>query len=71
MKIPVSISRSNVVKAIGRIDKRKPRYPKKRESTKYNLYYRGRLYPPKYVLRATSASLVCTRCSDCQKGLFL
>ena len=50
MKIPVSISHSHVEKAIERIDKQKPRYPRNRESTKYNLHYRGRRYPPKYTL---------------------
>ncbi len=46
--IPQSIKRDHVVSAIS--DIRKGGVPRKREPTKFNLVYEGRLYPPKFVL---------------------
>ncbi len=50
MPIPSSIEKSHILKSIKEIDQRQPRYPKKRDSTVYDLHYRGRVYPPKYVI---------------------
>ncbi len=47
MAIPV-ISRRNVLAGIERI--RKEGVPAHRQSTRYSLVYKGRRYPPKYVV---------------------
>lgn len=46
--IPKNITKASVVKAIGKIELEG--VPKGRESTKYNIRYMGKLYPPKYVI---------------------
>src|SRR2546430_2124998 len=50
MRIPTSIEPTHIRMAIREIDDAVPRYPKKRESTVYDLHYGGNTYPPKYVL---------------------
>lgn len=46
--IPHNITKQSVLNAIKQIDEEG--VPKGRESTKYNLIYNGKLYPPKYTL---------------------
>ena len=50
MRIPSSIEGPDILKAMRQIDKQTPRYPKKRESTIYDLHRGNRTYPPKYVI---------------------
>ncbi len=46
--IPQTIRRDHVIQAI--LDIRSGGVPKKREATKFNFVYEGRLYPPKFAL---------------------
>lgn len=46
--IPKNITRKAVIKAIHEIDKNG--IPKNRLSTKYNIFFEGKQYPPKYVI---------------------
>lgn len=46
--IPEEITKEHILLAINEIDKKG--FPKKRNSTKYNLIYEGKNYPPKYVI---------------------
>lgn len=48
MAIPKNIQREHVIEALKFIDEQG--VPSNRESTKYNLSYNNRLYPPKYVI---------------------
>ncbi|MEW9674146.1 HNH endonuclease [Ammoniphilus sp. 3BR4] len=48
MSIPKNISKEHIIKAIGYIDAHG--VPERRESTKFDLEYNERLYPPKYVI---------------------
>lgn len=48
MRIPKNITREHIIKAIGYIDAYG--VPERRESTKFDLEYNGRIYPPKYVI---------------------
>ena len=50
MRIPSSIENTDIRKAMRQIDKQVPRYPRKRESTIYDLHSGGKVYPPKFVL---------------------
>jgi hypothetical protein len=50
MRIPSSIKSSDIQRAIQHIDKQVPRFPRKRASIVYDLHYRRKLYPPKYLL---------------------
>ena len=50
MSIPTSIDSSHIVKAMRKIDKQVPRYPKWREGRVYELRYKGKVYPPKYLV---------------------
>lgn len=47
-KIPENILREHILKAIEYIDENG--VPKKRQSTKYDLLYKAKRYPPKYVI---------------------
>jgi hypothetical protein len=42
------VTKNNIIEALKEIDKNG--VPKKRQATKFNLYYEGKSYPPKYVL---------------------
>ncbi|WML53329.1 hypothetical protein RCG17_01075 [Neobacillus sp. PS3-12] len=46
--IPESISRKDILKAIDEIDKKG--IPTKRKSTKFQLSFKGKCYPPKYII---------------------
>ncbi len=46
--IPKEITEEHILRAINEIDRNG--VPTKRESTKYNLIYKGKEYPPKYVI---------------------
>lgn len=46
--IPKNITQEMVLKALDIIDREG--VPKRRNSTKYNIRYKGKLYPPKYAL---------------------
>ncbi len=46
--ISKNITRENILKAVSEIDK--DSIPLNRHSKKYKLYYKGKPYPPKYVL---------------------
>jgi hypothetical protein len=48
MRIPSSIEHAHIRSALRQIDTQS--YPKRRESTTYNLHDSGKIYPPKYVL---------------------
>ncbi|MGG1639534.1 HNH endonuclease [Paenibacillus sp. NRS-1760] len=48
MSIPKNINREHIVKAIRYIDEHG--VPSKNESTKYNLHFNNKTYPPKYVV---------------------
>ncbi|WP_274482687.1 HNH endonuclease [Paenibacillus polymyxa] len=48
MPIPKNIHREHIVKAIRYIDEHG--VPSKNESTKYNLHFNNKMYPPKYVV---------------------
>jgi len=50
MSIPTSIDRSHIIKAMREIDRQTPRYPKWREGRVYELRYKGKTYPPKYLV---------------------
>lgn len=50
MRIPSSIETFDIQRAMQHIDKHVPRYPRKRESIAYDVHYRRKIYPPKYVL---------------------
>lgn len=47
-KIPDNIAREHILKAIEYIDENG--VPQKRQSTKYDLLYKEKRYPPKYVI---------------------
>jgi len=46
--IPKNITRKTILEAIRMVDE--DGIPKKRRSTKYNLAYENKLYPPKYLI---------------------
>lgn len=48
MAIPIGITREHVICAINEV--KSNGFPKNRNSTKYDLVYEGRRYPPKYVI---------------------
>ncbi|MFJ8264774.1 HNH endonuclease [Peribacillus asahii] len=48
MTIPKNINREHIIKAIQKIDR--DGVPERRESTRYNLSYGDKYYPPKYVI---------------------
>jgi predicted restriction endonuclease len=50
MSIPTSIDSSHIVKAMREIDNQTPLYPKWREGRVYELRYKGKVYPPKYLV---------------------
>jgi hypothetical protein len=53
-KIPLNIGKEHVIKAIERIDKEG--VPHKRVSRKFNVHYKGKLYPPKYLISVANES---------------
>ena len=48
MAIPKNINKDHVIRAIQKIDREG--VPERRESTRFNLSYEGKYYPPKYVI---------------------
>ncbi|WP_241746539.1 HNH endonuclease [Cytobacillus firmus] len=48
MPIPKNINKKHVINAIQKIEREG--VPERRESTRFNLYYEGKFYPPKYVI---------------------
>ena len=48
MKIPEEIKEEHILAAINKIDEESP--PPKRQSKIYDLIYKGKKYPPKYVI---------------------
>jgi len=48
MPIPKNINKDHIIRAIQKIDIE--RVPERRESTRFNLVYEGKNYPPKYVI---------------------
>ena len=48
MTIPKNINKDHIIKAIQKIDREG--VPERRESTRFNLSYEGKYYPPKYVI---------------------
>jgi len=52
LKIPASITREHIIRAIKEIDEKG--YPEKNESRKYDLIYNDKPYPPKIVLSLAS-----------------
>jgi predicted RNA-binding protein with PUA-like domain len=48
MAIPKNINSEHIIKAIQKIDREG--VPERRESTRFNLFYEGKYYPPKYVI---------------------
>ena len=48
MTIPKNINKEHIINAIQKIDREG--VPEKRESTRFNLSYEGKYYPPKYII---------------------